>query len=438
MSTSEVNWKPLSERVRPKSLDEIVGQKHLAGKKGIIRQFLEKEKLFSMILYGPPGSGKTTLGEIIKNNLSMKYEYIYFSATTRKTGEFKKIFERARALKKYGKQMILFVDEIHRLNKAQQDIFLPVTESGTVVLIGATTENPSFEINSALLSRCRLVVLKKLDENNIVELLETALKVDEELKKKKLDIHHDVLEIIAQNSGGDARIALNILDTLSESAEGLEKNSVDIELMKELSLIPGGRYSKKGEEHYDLISAFIKSLRGSDPDAALYYMMRMIEGGEDPKFIARRMIIFASEDVGLADPTALLIAIACFEAVERIGLPECTLNLAEGVIYLAVAIKSNSVIEARDKAKSMAQKKPNIPVPLKLRNPVTEMMKQMDYGKGYTYPHSVGGFSLERYLPEELKDAIFFRPGDKGKEKYIKERLSKLWKNMKNYGDEGK
>jgi putative ATPase len=438
LSTSETSWKPLSERVRPKSLDEIVGQQHLTGSKGIIRQFLEKEKLFSMILYGPPGSGKTTIGEIIRNNLSLDYEYIYFSATTRKTGEFKKIFERARALKKHGKQMILFVDEIHRLNKAQQDIFLPVTESGTVVLIGATTENPSFEVNSALLSRCRLIILKKLDENNIVELLEKALEIDEILRKKRLTIHNDVLEIIAQNSGGDARIALNILDTLSESAEGLEKKSVDVELMKELSLIPGGRYSKKGEEHYDLISAFIKSIRGSDPDAALYYMMRMIEGGEDPKFIARRMIIFASEDIGLADPTALLIAVACFEAVERIGLPECTLNLAEGVIYLSVAIKSNSVIEARDKAKKKAREKPNVPVPLKLRNPVTDMMKKMDYGKNYTYPHSVGGFSLERYLPEELKNEIFFNPANKGKEKFIRERLSKLWGDLKDYGDENK
>ncbi|MDD3461289.1 AAA family ATPase [Mesotoga sp.] len=436
MSISEMNWSPLSERLRPREFDDVVGQEHLTGKKGIIRGAVESGKLFSMILYGPPGTGKTTIGEIIRSKLGNRYHFEFFSASLQGTADLKKHFEHAERLKKVGQQLVLFVDEIHRLNKSQQDVFLPVTEKGLIILIGATTENPSFEVNPALLSRCRLVILKGLNESDIDNLLRKALEKDRVLKSSGVTVCDEVIEVISQSSGGDARIALNLLDTLVESAAALDRTSLDLQVMNELSVLPSGRYTKKGEEHYDLISAFIKSMRGSDPDAALYYMLRMLEGGEDPKFIARRMVIFSSEDIGLSDPMALVIANATFQAVSNVGLPECVLNLSEAAIYLAVATKSNRTCSAMMKAREMVKATPNLDVPLKLRNAVTKMMKELGYGKGYNYPHTTGGFSREYYLPESIKEEVFYVPGTNGKERYVLERLRSLWKGMKLYPEE--
>lgn len=388
-----------------------------------------------MVFYGPPGTGKTTIGRIIAGNLPPEYEVVFFSASLQGTGDLKKIFPRAEQLKRHGRQLVLFVDEIHRLNKAQQDVFLPTVERGIVVLIGATTENPSFEINAALLSRCRLVIFRQLNSSDIRGLLESALNRDEVLKQMGLEVSDAVLDVISENSGGDARIALNLLDTLCESAYAMKRAQLDLDVMNELSTLPAGRYSKKGEEHYDLASAFIKSMRGSDPDAALYYMHRMLEGGEDPKFIARRMVILASEDIGLADPMALLIAIASFEAVEKVGLPECALNLSEAVVYLSISPKSNRIYTAMGNAQDAVKETMNEPVPLHLRNPVTSMMKKMDYGKGYVYPHKTGGFHETLYLPDKIKKRIFYCPTEIGREKAAKERLRKLWKELKNYKD---
>jgi putative ATPase len=348
----------------------------------------------------------------------------------------KKHFEHGERLKRVGQQLVLFVDEIHRLNKSQQDVFLPVTEKGLIILIGATTENPSFEVNPALLSRCRLVILKNLKQEDIANLLRKAMVKDSLLRESCVKVNEDVIDVISQSSGGDARIALNLLDTLVESAAALDRPVLDLEVMNELSVLPSGRYTKKGEEHYDLISAFIKSMRGSDPDAALYYMLRMLEGGEDPKFIARRMVIFSSEDIGLSDPMALVVANAAFEAVNNVGLPECKLNLSEAAIYLSVATKSNRTYSAMSKAQESVKKTPNLEVPLKLRNAVTKVMKEMGYGKGYNYPHSSGGFSREFYLPESIKEEVFYVPGESGKEKLVLQRLRSLWKGMKNYPEE--
>ncbi len=431
-----MNWSPLSERLRPREFDDVVGQEHLTGNKGIIRGAVESGKLFSMILYGPPGTGKTTIGEIIKSKLGNRYHFEFFSASLQGTADLKKHFEQGERLKRVGQQLVLFVDEIHRLNKSQQDVFLPVTEKGLIILIGATTENPSFEVNPALLSRCRLVILKNLKQEDIANLLRMAMEKDSLLRESCVKVNEDVIDVISQSSGGDARIALNLLDTLVESAAALDRPVLDLEVMNELSVLPSGRYTKKGEEHYDLISAFIKSMRGSDPDAALYYMLRMLEGGEDPKFIARRMVIFSSEDIGLSDPMALVVANAAFEAVNNVGLPECKLNLSEAAIYLSVATKSNRIYSAMSKAQESVKKTPNLEVPLKLRNAVTKVMKEMGYGKGYNYPHSSGGFSREFYLPESIKEEVFYVPGESGKEKLVLQRLRTLWKGMKNYPEE--
>jgi putative ATPase len=436
LSISETNWSPLSERLRPREFDDVVGQEHLTGNKGIIRGAVESGKLFSMILYGPPGTGKTTIGEIIKSKLGNRYHFEFFSASLQGIADLKKHFEHGERLKRVGQQLVLFVDEIHRLNKSQQDVFLPVTEKGLIILIGATTENPSFEVNPALLSRCRLVILKNLKQEDIANLLRKAMVKDSLLRESCVKVNEDVIDVISQSSGGDARIALNLLDTLVESAAALDRPVLDLEVMNELSVLPSGRYTKKGEEHYDLISAFIKSMRGSDPDAALYYMLRMLEGGEDPKFIARRMVIFSSEDIGLSDPMALVVANAAFEAVNNVGLPECKLNLSEAAIYLSVATKSNRTYSAMSKAQESVKKTPNLEVPLKLRNAVTKVMKEMGYGKGYNYPHSSGGFSREFYLPESIKEEVFYVPGESGKEKLVLQRLRSLWKGMKNYPEE--
>ena len=428
-----MNWKPLSERLRPEKVEDVFGQDHLTGQKGILTKVIQNKNFYSMIFYGPPGTGKTTVGKIIGKNLPLGFELVYFSAALQGTQDLKKLFLRAEQMKNYGGQMIILIDEIHRLNKAQQDVLLHHTETGIVIIIGCTTENPSFEINSALLSRCRLIIFKKLTPETIIKLLNSAINKDDVLSKIEIEIEKDVLQIIAENCEGDARSALNLLETLLETADSLDKKILDIDTLNELAVLPAGRYSKKGEEHYDLISAFIKSMRGSDPDAALFYMAKMLAGGEDPKYIARRMIILASEDIGLADPMSLVIATSAFKAVEQIGLPECKLNLAEAAIYLSVAPKSNSTYKALNLAEETMKNNINLEVPLKLRNPVTNLLEKMNYGKGYVYPHKFGGYYKTNYLPDEIKNLIFYVPSGNGREKPIKERLINLWKGHKDY-----
>ena len=428
-----MNWKPLSERLRPEKIEEVFGQDHLTGQRGILTKLIQNKNFYSMIFYGPPGTGKTTVGKIIGKNLPVGFELVYFSAALQGTQDLKKLFLRAEQMKKYGGQLIILIDEIHRLNKLQQDVLLHHTETGIIVIIGCTTENPSFEINSALLSRCSLIIFKKLSPTTIINLIKKAIEKDEDISKISVKIDEDVLQIISENCEGDARKALNLIETLLETADSLEKEILDLDTLNELAVLPSGRYSKKGDEHYDLISAFIKSMRGSDPDAALFYMVKMLEGGEDPKYIARRMIILASEDIGLADPMSLVIATAAFKAVEQIGLPECKLNLAEAAIYLSVAPKSNSSYKALKSAVNMVQNNINLEVPLKLRNPVTDLMKKMNYGKDYVYPHNLGGYYKTTYLPDSIKNEIFYIPTENGREKAIKERLIKLWKDYKKY-----
>ncbi|MFN3283260.1 MAG: replication-associated recombination protein A, partial [Pseudothermotoga sp.] len=332
---------------------------------------------------------------------------------------------RAQEMRRYGKQTVVFIDEIHRLNKAQQDLLLSKVEDGTITLVGATTENPSFEIIPPLLSRCRVIFLKPLSNEDLVRIMKRALIVDQKIANYGISVNEEVFESIAQLSQGDARFALNALEMAIETAKNMNEKVLDSKVLQaSTSYKPQGYRS---EEHYDFASAFIKSLRGSDPDAALYYMMRMIEAGEDPRFIARRMVILASEDIGLAEPMALLVAVAAAQAVEYVGLPECVLNLTQAAIYLAAAPKSNSVYLAAQAAKEIAKQSANLQVPLFLRNPVTKMMKNVGYGDGYIYPHEVGGFVKRSYMPDELRKIKIYVPKEIGKEVNIKKRLEELW-----------
>ncbi len=414
---------PLAERVRPKSLDDLIGQTHVMGKDGILRKALQKGTIFSCILYGPPGCGKSSIGELIRRYVDA--EFYLLSGALHGANEIKQMLNRAQEMKKYGRQTVLFIDEIHRLNKAQQDVLLSKVEDGTIILVGATTENPSFEVIPPLLSRCRVIFLKPLSNEELIQIMKRALIVDEKISSYNISVTDDVLMTIAGMSQGDARFALNTLEMAIENAR-ISKISV-VDLQKLQSLIGSKAAGYRKEDHYDFASAFIKSLRGSDPDAALYYMMRMIELGEDPRFIARRMVILASEDVGLADPMALLVAVSAAQAVEHVGLPECVLNLAEAAIYLAAAPKSNSVYLAVERAKKIVKQSANVQVPLFLRNPVTKMMKDAGYGEGYVYPHEVGGFVRRSYLPDELKRLKIYIPKEIGKEVNIKKRLVELW-----------
>ncbi|HEY8542418.1 MAG TPA: replication-associated recombination protein A [Pseudothermotoga sp.] len=416
-------YKPLAERVRPKNLEDLIGQQHVMGKDGILRKALEKGNIFSCILYGPPGCGKSSIAELIRKYVNA--EYYSFSGALHGAAEIKQAMNRAQEMKKYGKQTVVFIDEIHRLNKAQQDLLLSKVEDGTITLIGATTENPSFEIIPPLLSRCRVIFLKPLSNEDLVRIMKRALIVDQKIANYGISVNEEVLESIAQLSQGDARFALNTLEMAIETAKTMDEKILDLRILQaSTSYKPQGYRS---EEHYDFASAFIKSLRGSDPDAALYYMARMIDSGEDPMFIARRMIILASEDIGLAEPMALLVAVAAAQAVEYVGLPECILNLAQAVIYLAAAPKSNSVYLAVETAKNVAKQSVNLQVPLFLRNPVTKLMKNAGYGEGYIYPHEVGGFVRRSYMPDELKKVKIYLPKDIGKESNIKKRLEELW-----------
>ena len=417
---------PLAERMRPVSIDEIVGQKHLLGPDKLLRRAIASGRLGSMILYGPPGSGKTTLANVIANECSAAFEA--FSAVLGGVAELREIIKKAHERKAYrSERTILFVDEIHRFNKAQQDALLPQVELGTVSLIGATTENPAFAVNAALLSRAQVYLLHPLSDDDLLELLERALRDEARgLKKPAWLSERELLMKLAAAADGDARRALTLLESLA-GYEALTEEAVR-EALAGKTL----RHDKSGDSHYQLASAFIKSLRGSDPDAAIYWMMRLLEGGDDPRFVARRMMIFAGEDIGVADPRALEIAVAAQAAYERLGMPEALHALATACIYLASAPKSNRVYQAFLKAREDVRKHGSLPVPLKLRNEVTRLDRELGHGEGYRYPHDEGGFARgEEYLPERLRGARYYEPTENGLEARIKERLERLFPEKK-------
>lgn len=421
---------PLAERIRPKTISEFVGQSHLLGEGKPIRLMIENDTLSSFILWGPPGTGKTTIAKIIANQTQS--EFFSLNAVSSGVKEVRHIIELAGQNKKIGKRTILFIDEIHRFNKAQQDALLHSIESGLLILIGATTENPSFEVIPALRSRARVFVLNELSKNDLLKIIDYALSKDEFLSS--LNIESIDKDFLIYLSGGDARILLNIL----EASVIQEMNKGKIILTKEIFENVVQRkniiYDKAGEEHYNVISAFIKSIRGSDPDAALYWLARMLEGGEDPLFIARRLIILASEDIGNASPNALVLAEAAFSAVDKIGMPEARIILAQCVTYLASAPKSNASYLGIEKALEEVRKNPIAQVPLHLRNAPTKLMKEIGYGSDYKYAHDFQNhFVEENYLPDELADKQFYFPTEQGQEKKIKEWLKSLWKKKKKY-----
>ncbi len=422
---------PLASRMRPKNLNEIVGQKHLIGEGKILRKIIESDNVSSMIFWGPPGVGKTTLAKIIANET--KSEFITFSAVTSGIKEIKKVMEDADKNKELGIKTIVFVDEIHRFNKAQQDAFLPFVEKGSIVLIGATTENPSFEVNNALLSRCRVFVLKELSSDDILVLLKRALEDERGFGKEKINISEDDLNIIAKFANGDARSALATLDMIVINGETSKDGTINIskdaieECLTKKTLL----YDKDGEEHYNIISALHKSMRNSDPDAAVYWLARMLEAGEDPIYVARRITRFASEDIGLADTNALNVAINVYHACHFIGMPECNVHLTEAVIYMSLAPKSNSCYNAYTLASSDARKMLSEPVPLVIRNAPTKLMKDLDYGKGYQYAHDTKDkLTNMECLPPSLKVRTYYNPNTQGNEIRFKERLEaiKKWK----------
>lgn len=415
---------PLAERMRPHSLDDLVGQEHLVGKGSILRAALESGKIPSMILWGPPGTGKTTLANIIAHKLQLPF--INLSAISAGVKEVRDAIATAQR----AAGAILFIDEIHRFNKGQQDALLGAVEKGTITLIGATTENPSFEVNSALLSRCQVYVLKALEEENLVKLVQQALVKDEQLKEKNIELKET--EALLTISGGDARKLLNLLelvvDTLTTNTETSEKQVITNENVMTIAQQRIALYDKSGEQHYDIISAFIKSMRGSDPNGAIYWLARMIEGGEDVKFIARRMVIFASEDIGNANPNALLLANATFEAVNKIGYPEARIILAQCATYLASSHKSNASYMAINEALDLVRRNGDLPVPLHIRNAPTGLMKKLGYGKNYKYAHDYeGNFTEQEFLPEEIKGTTFYDPGHTPREEELRKFLRSRW-----------
>ena len=428
----QINNIPLAERMRPTTLDEFVGQQHLLGKGAVIRKMIDSGNMSSFILWGPPGCGKTTLARIIAKSLDR--EFYTLSAVTSGVKDVREVIGKASSGRMFNVHgaPILFIDEIHRFNKSQQDALLGAVESGVVVLIGATTENPSFEVISPLLSRCRVYVFKSLEVNDLDALMQRALAKDEVLKGLKINVLET--EALFRFSGGDGRKLLNILELvvmnqISAKEIVIEYKTVTDTLQENIAL-----YDKNGEQHYDIISAFIKSMRGSDPNGAIYWMARMLAGGEDPLFIARRMLILASEDVGLANPNAALLAQACFDAVHQVGMPEARIILAETCTYLATSPKSNSAYMAIDSALEAVEKGTPLPVPLHLRNAPTSLMKDLGYAKDYKYAHAYeGNFVEQEFLPDEIKGTQFYSPGDNAKENPIRERLKRLWGDKYDY-----
>ncbi len=418
---------PLAERLRPKTLDEVLGQEHLTGEKGTIRKMLENDTLNSLILWGPPGTGKTTLAEIISEKSGRKF--FKLSAVSSGVKDVRDVIEDAKKQNLFsGKSPILFIDEIHRFNKSQQDSLLHAVEKGWVVLIGATTENPSFEVVSALLSRSQVYILKSLSHEKLEELIDIAS--DRFNKDEGTDFTIKEKEAFIQYSGGDGRKLINSVELVLNQFKNSDNKEISNDDVMSVLQETMALYDKNGEQHYDIISAFIKSMRGSDPNGAVYWLARMIAGGEDIKFIARRMLILASEDIGLANPNALVIANNCFQAINVIGNPESRILLSETAIYLAVSPKSNSAYMAINDALAFVKKTGNLPVPLHLRNAPTKLMKDLDYGKEYKYAHSFeGNFVNQDFLPEEIKDAKFYEPGNNATEKKIFEELKKKWNN---------
>ncbi|WP_337952808.1 replication-associated recombination protein A [Prevotellamassilia timonensis] len=417
--------KPLAERLRPTTLDDYIGQKHLVGPGAVLRQMIDSGHISSFILWGPPGVGKTTLAKIIAQHLDTPFYTL--SAVNSGVKEVREVIDRATNGRFFSEQSpILFIDEIHRFSKSQQDSLLAAVETGAITLIGATTENPSFEVIRPLLSRCQVYVLKSLDKADLEVLLHRALTKDLVLKERHIEVKET--EALFRYSGGDARKLLGILDLVTSASDAdplIIDNATITERLQQNPLA----YDKEGEMHYDIISAFIKSIRGSDPDAALYWLARMIEGGEDPKFIARRLVISASEDIGLANPNALLLANAAFDAVAKIGWPEGRIPLAEATVYLATSAKSNSAYMGINNALQLVKRTGNLPVPLHLRNAPTKLMAELGYHDGYLYPHDYpGNFTPQQYLPNEVKDEVLWKPCNNQAEDRSRDRMNTLWK----------
>ncbi len=421
MTNSQI---PLAERLRPATLNTLAGQLHLTGKGSILRTAIENGKVPSMILWGPPGVGKTTIANIIAQTLQVPFYTL--SAISSGVKDVREVIEIAKT----QQNAILFIDEIHRFNKGQQDALLGAVEKGTIILIGATTENPSFEVNSALLSRCQVYVLKPLDEAALIALLNHAIETDEVLRTKKIELKETAALI--KISGGDARKLLNLLELVTETLG--EQMSITDEIVMQIAQQRIAIYDKGGEQHYDIISAFIKSIRGSDPNGAVYWLARMIEGGEDVKFIARRLLILASEDIGNANPNALLLANATFEAVNKIGYPESRIILSQCVTYLASSAKSNASYTAINEALAAVQQQGDLPVPLHIRNAPTQLMKKLNYGKDYTYSHNYeNNFAPQEYLPDQLSGTAFYKPGNNPREQELQKHLKTLWKEKYGY-----
>ncbi|OPJ58093.1 replication-associated recombination protein A [Clostridium oryzae] len=426
-----INAKPLAERVRPETLEEYIGQQHLIGKGKMLYRAITTDTLSSAIFYGPPGVGKTTLARIIANRT--KANFVELSAVSAGTADVKKIITEAdNNLKLYGKKTILFLDEVHRFNKSQQDSMLPYVEKGTIILIGATTENPYFEVNNALLSRSMIFQLKPLCDEDVITALKNALKNPKGFGNMDIEVEPEVFKYFALHSGGDIRKALNALDmAVNTSAKASGKIIITEEDAQECIQRSVNLYDKNGDNHYDTISAFIKSMRGSDPDAAVYYLAKMLDAGEDPMFIARRIVILASEDIGNADPLALAVAVNAMNAVHMLGMPECRITLSQAAIYAACAPKSNAAINAIDEALNDVRAKKDSGIPNYLKDAHYKGAAKLDHGIGYKYPHSFGGFVEQQYLPDSHKDIIYYKPTENGTEAKIKDRLIKLWKDKR-------